>query len=287
MAARRRAEMEQFIREEAVKRGIDPDIAVRVAESEALNAFDPDQPDRGGDEGSSFGLYQLHYKGMSPSMPNAGLGDEFTRLTGLDARDPSTWKDQVKFSLDWAGKKGWGSWMGAKKAGIPDFAGISGKSPNVGEVAPGGATAATSTGSAPAGTTLIDPRNNKIADYKLGETLAPAIVVNQTPPLTAQQFTPDANPWGGLGSALAGAVDQDNAQFLSSGPETAPPPAPADFASIMPTAAAAPDITPITEGDGVSELGSAFKIAENIGKAAIPKLDRFGRPLEKSAFGFG
>jgi len=38
MAARRRAEMEQFVREEAVKRGIDPDIAVRVAESEALNA---------------------------------------------------------------------------------------------------------------------------------------------------------------------------------------------------------------------------------------------------------
>ena len=286
MAARRRAEMEQFIREEAVKRGIDPDIAVRVAESEALNAFDPDQPDRGGDEGSSFGLYQLHYKGMSKSMPNAGLGDEFTALTGLDARDPSTWKEQVKFSLDHAGKNGWGAWMGAKKAGIPDFAGISGRSPNAaGSVAPGAATAATSTGSAPAGTTLTTPTGT-VAPYTLGETLAPAVVVNQPPPLTSQ-YTPNANPWGDLGSTLAGALDTDNAQFLQGGVETAPPPEPADFASVMPASAPAPNIAPITEDGGISDLGSVFKVSEDIGKAGVPKLDRFGRPLEKSAFGFG
>jgi hypothetical protein len=282
MAARRRAEMEQFVREEAVKRGIDPDIAVRVAESEALNAFDPDKPDRGGDEGSSFGLYQLHYKGMSPNMPNAGLGDEFTARTGLDARDPSTWKEQVKFSLDWAGKNGWGSWMGAKKAGIPDFAGISGKSPNVGEVAPGGATPATSTGSAPAGTTLIDPRNNKIADYKLGETLAPAVIINQPAPFSGTPIA-DANPWSGLGGAMASAADPNKAQFLSGGVDGGAAPPPPEFESALPATGAAPDIAPITpdalgEG-GISPLGGAFRIAESIGKAGTPKTDRFGRPI--------
>jgi hypothetical protein len=128
MVARAYPEMEAYIRQEAARRGIDPDVAVRVAQSEALNVFDPDQPDRGGDDGSSFGLYQLHYGGMSKAMPNAGLGDEFTARTGLDARDPSTWKQQVDFSLDWAAKNGWGSWMGAKNNGISPYEGISGRS---------------------------------------------------------------------------------------------------------------------------------------------------------------
>jgi hypothetical protein len=294
MAARRRAEMEQFVREEAVKRGIDPDIAVRVAESEALNAFDPDKPDRGGDEGSSFGLYQLHYKGMSPSMPNAGLGDEFTARTGLDARDPSTWKEQVKFSLDWAGKNGWGSWMGAKKAGIPDFAGISGRSPNAaGSVAPGAATGATSTGSAPAGTTLTTPTGT-VAPYTLGvtppaPTSAPAIIINQPSPFSDP--IADANPWSDLGGAMASAIDPNKPQFLSGGTDGGAAPAPPDFESVLPaTTGAAPDIAPVTpdalgEG-GISPLGGAFRIAENIGKAGTPKLDRYGRP-PAPVFSFG
>ncbi len=128
MPARAYGEMEAFIRQEAAKRGIDPDVAVRVAQTEALNVFDPEQPDHGGDDGSSFGPFQLHYGGMSRAMPNAGLGDEFTARTGLDARDPSTWKQQVAFSLDWASKKGWGDWMGAKNNGIGAYDGISGMS---------------------------------------------------------------------------------------------------------------------------------------------------------------
>jgi hypothetical protein len=293
MAARRRAEMEQFIREEAVKRNIDPDIAVRVAESEALNAFDPDKPDRGGDEGSSFGLYQLHYKGMSKNMPNAGLGDEFTALTGLDARDPSTWKEQVKFSLDHAGKNGWGAWMGAKKAGIPDFAGISGRSPNAaGSVAPGVATPATSTGSAPAGSSLVKP-TGQVAPYTLGvtppaPTSAPAIVINQPSPF--RDPIADANPWSSLGGAMASAVDPNKAQFLSGGVDGGATPPPAEFESALPAALPAPDITPITpealgEG-GISPLGGAFRIAESIGKAGTPKTDRFGRPIAP-VFSFG
>jgi len=135
--------VEQYIRQRAAKYGVDPDVAVRVARSEALNVFDPSKPDRGGDEGSSFGPFQLHYSGMSKSMPHAGLGDEFTKTTGLDARDPSTWRQQVDFSLGYAGQHGWGSWMGAKNSGIGNMEGINGQGV-------GGDLAMTKSSSAPA-----------------------------------------------------------------------------------------------------------------------------------------
>ncbi len=129
-------EISDYVRQAAIARGIDPEIALRVAGHEGLNVFDPSKPDGGGDEGSSFGPFQLHYAGMSKSMPNAGLGDEFTKATGLHARDPSTWKQQIDFSLDWARKNGWSPWMGAKAEGITGMMGI-GAAPTVkpGEVA--------------------------------------------------------------------------------------------------------------------------------------------------------
>jgi len=127
-------EISDYIKQAAIARGIDPDIALRVAGHEGLNVFDPSKPDNGGDEGSSFGPFQLHYAGMSKSMPNAGLGDEFTKATGLHARDPSTWKQQVDFSLDWAKKNGWSPWMGAKAEGITGMMGI-GNAPQPRQVA--------------------------------------------------------------------------------------------------------------------------------------------------------
>jgi len=108
-------EKENFIRSEAVKRGIDPDIAVRVAKSEGFNTYT-------GDRGSSFGAFQLHYGGVAKGgMAVSGLGDEFTRKTGLHASDPSTERQQIQFALDQAKKGGWGpwhGWKGARDAGI-------------------------------------------------------------------------------------------------------------------------------------------------------------------------
>lgn len=116
--------IEQYIRQAAFQRGINPDIAARVAGHEGMNVFDPSKPDHGGDGGSSFGPFQLHYGGVNPAMPHAGMGDDFTKATGLDARDPSTWQKQVDFSLDHAKSRGWGNWMGAKAAGVGPFDGI-------------------------------------------------------------------------------------------------------------------------------------------------------------------
>ncbi len=114
-----------YIKQAAAIRGIDPNTAVRVAKSEGLRSYV-------GDEGSSFGPFQLHYGGVARGG-NAvgGLGDEFTKATGLDARDPATWRQQVDFSLDQAAKGGWGPWHGARKTGIGDFQGIGGKMADV------------------------------------------------------------------------------------------------------------------------------------------------------------
>jgi hypothetical protein len=99
------SQVRQYIRSAAVARGIDPDIALKVAESEGLHRYT-------GDQGTSFGPYQLHYAGGTGRNATGGLGNEFTRKTGLDARDPSTWKAQVDFSLDQAKRGGWGPWHG-------------------------------------------------------------------------------------------------------------------------------------------------------------------------------
>jgi hypothetical protein len=104
-----------YIRQSAIAHGIDPDIAMAVAKSEGLNSYT-------GDNGSSFGPFQLHY-GNVAGGGNAvgGLGDEFTKATGLDARDPSTIQAQIDFAMAYAAQHGWGAWhgwRGAANAGI-------------------------------------------------------------------------------------------------------------------------------------------------------------------------
>lgn len=108
----------EYIRQAALQRGIDPSVALRVAQSEGLNSYV-------GDSGSSFGPFQLHYGGVARGG-NAvgGLGDIFTKRTGLDARNPDTWRQQVDFSLDEAKRGGWGPWHGWKGAAT---AGIGGR----------------------------------------------------------------------------------------------------------------------------------------------------------------
>jgi hypothetical protein len=109
------SEMEAYIRKAAVARGIDPNTAVQVAKSEGLFAYGHSASGQSFVPGEqSFGPFQLNY---GPT----GLGTRFTRQTGLDARNASTWPQQVDFSLDQARSGGWGPWHGWK--GLP-FAGI-------------------------------------------------------------------------------------------------------------------------------------------------------------------
>lgn len=120
------ADKEAFIRSEAAKRGIDPDQAMRVARSEGFSQFS-------GDQNTSFGAFQLHYKNNIPGLSNSGLGDTFTRDTGLDARNPANERATITYALDKAKQTGWGDWHGWKGspwAGIDRSGGGGGGSSN-------------------------------------------------------------------------------------------------------------------------------------------------------------
>lgn len=100
-----------FIQQESVKNGIDPDTAVKVAQSEGLGKFL-------GDGGKSGGAFQLYTGG--------GEGNNFQRATGLDPLDPQNEKATISFALQRAAQVGWEPWHGAKRVGIGQWDGIMG-----------------------------------------------------------------------------------------------------------------------------------------------------------------
>jgi len=107
-----------YISQAAAKRGIDPDIALRVAKSEGgLSSWNMQSLyKKNGVQEPSFGPFQL-YKG-------GGLGNDFMRKTGLDPALAANGPAGVDFALDHASKNGWGAWYGAGKAGISNWQGI-------------------------------------------------------------------------------------------------------------------------------------------------------------------
>ena len=112
------------IRKAFAAQGIDPDTALKVARSEGLNAglgFNS----YSGDSGTSFGPFQLHYGGSGiRGMNGNGLGDQFTKETGLDARDSKTLDQQLAWTANYVKTHGWGDFHGAARSGIDKFQGI-------------------------------------------------------------------------------------------------------------------------------------------------------------------
>lgn len=114
------AEMEAYIRQAAIQRGIDPDVAVRVAKSEGLQK-DTWQSNfrKNGVREPSYGPFQLYMGG--------GLGNQMKAKTGLDPSDPANWRQGVDFALTNAAEnKTWKPWYGAAREGIPLNAGFGG-----------------------------------------------------------------------------------------------------------------------------------------------------------------
>ncbi len=115
-----------IIREAAIRHGIDPNVAIRVAQSEG-GTTEGARPGDFGANGvpSSFGPFQLHYGGVASGGNSVGgLGDAFTRATGLDARDPANAAAAIDFAMAQAAAGGWGPWHGAAGAGIGQWQGI-------------------------------------------------------------------------------------------------------------------------------------------------------------------
>lgn len=121
-----KAELIDYIRKSAAARGIDPDVAVRVAESEGLNgnpaeAWQSNVIRKDGSREQSFTPFQLYMGG--------GLGNEYQKQTGLDPRDPANVYSAIDFSLNQAAQNGWGAWYGARNAGIQNYQGLESASP--------------------------------------------------------------------------------------------------------------------------------------------------------------
>jgi hypothetical protein len=108
------AQKEAFIRSEAAKRGVDPNVAMAVARSEGFNSFS-------GDNGTSGGAFQLH---VTPGGRGRAVGDEFRSKTGLDPLDPANEARTIQFALDNAKANGWSAYHGAARTGIRDWQGI-------------------------------------------------------------------------------------------------------------------------------------------------------------------
>lgn len=109
-----------YIRKAAVARGIDPEVALAVANSEGLKG-DPKEGwqskvVKNGKREPSYGPFQLYLGG--------GIGNRFVADTGLDPTDPSTVFDQIDYALDVAANEGWGQWYGSKAVGIAPRQGL-------------------------------------------------------------------------------------------------------------------------------------------------------------------
>ena len=112
-----------YIRQAASKRGIDPEVAIKVAQSEGGLV-----PNRTGSfkTGKSFWPFQLHYGGPGYEQygTTAGMGNTFTAQTGHQPGDPSAWRAATDYALDAAQKNGWGAWYGARNVGVTGRQGI-------------------------------------------------------------------------------------------------------------------------------------------------------------------
>jgi hypothetical protein len=109
-------QVNDYTRQAASKWGIDPDVASKFLAQESSYG----QAKKPGDNGTSFGPFQLHF-----APDGRAMGDDFRRDTGLDPRDPSTWKDQVDYAMKRAAMGGWGPWTTTmNKLGYGQWSGI-------------------------------------------------------------------------------------------------------------------------------------------------------------------
>lgn len=107
---------EAFIREQAKARGMDPDVAMKVARSEGFNNFKSSIPGE-----TSYSAFQLH---VTPGGRGGHLGDQFRKDTGLDPSDPANERRAIQYALDDAKRNGWKAFHGAANTGIGNWSGI-------------------------------------------------------------------------------------------------------------------------------------------------------------------
>jgi hypothetical protein len=108
--------VDDYTRQAASKWGINPDVASRFLAQESSYG----QAKKPGDNGTSFGPFQLHF-----AKDGKAMGDQFQHDTGLNPRDPSTWKAQIDYAMKQAAQGGWKPWTTTmNKLGYGQWSGI-------------------------------------------------------------------------------------------------------------------------------------------------------------------
>lgn len=178
--------IEAYIRHAAQKRGIDPEVALKVAMSEGgvKDPFRQSDVVKDGVREQSYGPFQLYM--------NGGLGNEALEK-GIDPR--KDWQGAIDFALDKAKEGGWGPWYGAQKVGITGKAGIGQQGAYSGQfggqdAGPVGAISNQFAGQpaqapaapqgAPSGGDLLPPRDVMLQLFKSKETRPLAIALAQS-----------------------------------------------------------------------------------------------------------
>lgn len=109
-------EKEAFIRSESLKRGLMPDVMMKVAKSEGFDSFL-------GDNGTSGSAFQLH---VTPGGRGNAVGDEFVKRTGKSPLDPANERLAIQFALDDIRAHGLTAYHGAARVGLGPTAGGAG-----------------------------------------------------------------------------------------------------------------------------------------------------------------
>jgi hypothetical protein len=199
------SDVASYVTQAAASRGIDPKVALAVFNGES--GLNPNT--RPGDNGSSFGIAQLHYGNVAGGkLSHPGLGDAFTAASGgkLDARDPSTWRQQVDFALDNAKAHGWQPWATTRdKLGIDNFTGISPGNP---QTAASAQPAPQNTGVPPippGGHSFVDSQGRTIVVDARGNAIQPGQGASAPTP-AAPAFAPTGGPAPAPAQAAIGAA---------------------------------------------------------------------------------
>ena len=104
--------LRSYALQKAQQLGVNPKMVDHIGTNESQW-----QAGASGDGKSSFGPLQLHYGNVSDAYPRSGVGDAFTKETGLDARDPRTAYEQIDYGLNHMKNNGFGAWSTAKTFG--------------------------------------------------------------------------------------------------------------------------------------------------------------------------
>jgi hypothetical protein len=161
--------IEDYIRARAKVYGIDPDVAVKVAQSEGGLKDITRQSDvmKDGVREESYGPFQLYM--------NGGLGSR-ALAAGIDPRTQAGGYRGIDYALAEAGQKGWGQWYGAKRVGIDPMQGISGQGSKVpiydmaDTMATGSPTAAATAGTTAAAPTVATQAADTAGKMTAAET---------------------------------------------------------------------------------------------------------------------